>query len=827
VVEFEGVLTGDFTRDCMAFLIAQVPPAEGSEGSEGSALEGSFDFAASWEQYHGDSVVGFLSMLAVVYVIYLVFRNIQSVSTYGVGMERNVRRRIKEFESAGNFVAAGDLLFHGDKYEDAAELYQKAGDHLRCGEALEKAGQTAKAAQAYKRAGAPVMAAEAYAKKGQFSLAAKEYDAAGNKDKAAQMYMKSSDFRSAAELFEQLERFEDAGTAYERCGQKTKAAEVWSNYFNTQYDMARGDLQRIPESLAAAIRAADILAEAGQGAEAAELFRKAGKQRRAAELFEELGMVEEAAAIYVAAKRPHMAAKLYESVGDRDKALQYRAEARLLKNDSEGAAEDFARAGEFVKAAELYLSSAMGERAAEMYLKAQEFRTAAELFKTEGNLAAAAMAFEKCADYVQAADLYAEIGDHNGEMRVAKQGNDWFRVGEVLLRFERDEDSLAAFQRVEPSDSRYQAAQLMQADLWRKLGKLDVALSRYEEIVREQKLSQQNVDIFYRMASTAMDAGRLEQAARLFESIIAVNYYYKDANKLAAQIRSQIGAPSSAHEGSGARQQPTAGSGEMPLNRQENRRYHIEHEVARGGMGVVYRARDTVLDRIVAYKILSTNLKTNDVAVKYFLREARAAAQMAHPNIVTVYDTGEQDGDFFMAMEFVEGQTLKQLVTKQGAFPERLVRYIMIQVCKGLQFAHDRGLVHRDIKPGNIMLTKDRALKIMDFGLAKFVEEVQAQHTRAIGTPYYMSPEQILGKELDGRSDIYSLGVSMFECATGQVPFSKGDLSYHHINTEPPNPREINPAITEDLSDIILKCMAKAPNDRFRDMAELLTVVRP
>ncbi len=802
-------------------------------------MEGSFDFSQAWQDYHGDSIVGFGILLVFVYVFYLVFRNIQSVSTYGVGLERNVRRRIKEFERAGNYVAAGDLLFHGDKYEDAAELYQKGNDHMRCGEALEKAGQTAKAAQAYKRAGAFIMAAEAFAKKGQFSLAAKEYEAAGNKEKAAQMYLKSSDFRSAGELYEALERYDEAGNAYERCGLKARAADAWLKCFNTQLDMARGELSRIPDSVALAHKAAEIMAESGQAAEAAELFKKAGKQRRAAELYEKLEMLEEAAAIYVAANRPHLAARLYDSVGDREKALHYRAEARLLEDDARGAAEDYASAGEFINAAELFMSNGMTERAAEMYVQANEFRTAAELFKAEGNLARAAEAFEKCADYAQAADLYAEIGDHNGEMRVAKQGNDWFRVGgrtgpesvervgEVLLRYERDEDSLAAFQRVEPSDSRYQAAQVMQADLWRKLGNLDVALTRYEEIVQGQRISQQNVDVFYRMASTAMDAGRLEQAARLFEAIIAVNYYYKDANKLAGQLRSQIGSAAPVHDGASARPTTSTGSGEIPLNRLETPRYHVEHELARGGMGVVYKARDTVLDRIVAYKILSTNLKSNEVAVKYFLREARAAAQMAHPNIVTVYDTGEQDGDFYMAMEYVEGQTLKELVTKQGAFPERLVRYVMIQVCKGLQFAHDRGLVHRDIKPGNIMLTKDRALKIMDFGLAKFVEDVQAQHTRAIGTPYYMSPEQILGKELDGRSDIYSLGASMFECATGQVPFSKGDLSYHHLNTEPPNPRDINPAITEDLANIILKCMAKAPDDRYRDVAELLTVVRP
>jgi serine/threonine-protein kinase len=193
---------------------------------------------------------------------------------------------------------------------------------------------------------------------------------------------------------------------------------------------------------------------------------------------------------------------------------------------------------------------------------------------------------------------------------------------------------------------------------------------------------------------------------------------------------------------------------------------------------------------------------------------------------VTVYDAGEQGDEYYMAMEYVEGQTLKSLVTRQGAFPEKLIRYIIIHACRGLQYAHDRGLVHRDVKPGNMMLTPERALKIMDFGLAKFLEDAQAAHTRAIGTPYYMSPEQIVGKDLDGRSDLYSLGVSMFECATAKVPFAKGDLTYHHLHTPPPAAGDVNPTISKELSDLILRCMSKKPDDRFTSANELMAAAK-
>jgi tetratricopeptide (TPR) repeat protein len=821
----------------MVPFLAQVePPGEGSEGSGSTAPP---DFNQLYEQYNGNLIVTGLVSLLVLAALARIIQNVRSVSAYGVGLDRRIRRKIREYENHGQYPQAGDLLLQHGAFNDAAELYLKGEDWLRAGEAFEKAGQTPKAAQMYRRAGAPLMAADAFARRGQFALAAKEYLAAGIVEKAAECSLKANDFRAAAELFVKLERFDEAGEAYSRAGEKMRAAQCWKRYFDLQFDLVRGDLSRIQEARDLAVKASELMDDLGAGPEAAALLHKAGLMKRSAELYQRLGMIHEAAQVYIEAKKPMYASKLYESVGDHEKAMQYRAEARLLKNDHTGAAEDFAAAGEFIKAAEIYTAASQYEAAANMYEKASEFRTAADLYKLDGNLQAAASAYERSADYALAADLYNEVGDHNSEIRVAKSGNDWFRVGEVLLRYDRNEDALAAFQRVERLDNRFDAAAVLQADILRKLGRLDVALNKYREIVADQRPGTNNVEVFYKMAGTAMESGSLSEALQLYEKIIGVNYYYKDANKLAGELRLKVGAagatagglqtPSVAAGAAGG--SPRAGTLNSPADlglarNSSQKRYLVEDEIARGGMGVVYRARDLVLDRIVAYKILSANLKENEVAVKYFLREARAAGQMSHQNIVTVFDAGEQDGEYYMAMEFVEGQTLKSLINRQGAFPEKLVRYIMVHVSKGLAYAHERGLVHRDVKPGNIMLTKDRTLKIMDFGLAKFVEEVNVNHTRAIGTPYYMSPEQISGKELDGRSDIYSLGVSIFECATGQVPFSKGDLPYHHLHTQPPDPCDVNPKISRELGDIILKCMEKEPARRFLNIQELLAVLK-
>ena len=178
-----------------------------------------------------------------------------------------------------------------------------------------------------------------------------------------------------------------------------------------------------------------------------------------------------------------------------------------------------------------------------------------------------------------------------------------------------------------------------------------------------------------------------------------------------------------------------------------------------------------------------------------------------------------------MAMEYVEGETLKNLVTRQGPFPEKLIRYLLIHACRGLQYAHERDIVHRDIKSSNMMLTRDKILKIMDFGLAKFIRECTNQHTAAIGTPYYISPEQIIGDSLDCRSDLYSLGITIFEISTGRVPFHKGDLSYHHLHSTPPSPNTLNPTISENLNDLILTLLKKDPEDRFQSAADVIRSV--
>ena len=243
-------------------------------------------------------------------------------------------------------------------------------------------------------------------------------------------------------------------------------------------------------------------------------------------------------------------------------------------------------------------------------------------------------------------------------------------------------------------------------------------------------------------------------------------------------------------------------------------------------MGIVYKAQDTVLDRTVALKVLPESLKENPQSLKNFLREAQSAAQLNHPNIVTVFDTGEQDGVYFIAMEYVDGNTLKEIVRARGRISGGGIVHVLAQMCEALAYAHENKIVHRDIKTANTMWTRDRKAKIMDFGLARVIEEVRNHTTVVSGTPYYMSPEQTLGKNVDHRTDIYSLGVTLFELATGTLPFREGNLPYHHVHTPPPDPAELNPELAPLLRGIILRCLEKDPADRYASTREILEELR-
>jgi len=258
-------------------------------------------------------------------------------------------------------------------------------------------------------------------------------------------------------------------------------------------------------------------------------------------------------------------------------------------------------------------------------------------------------------------------------------------------------------------------------------------------------------------------------------------------------------------------------------------RYEILGELGRGAMGIVYRATDPVIGRTVAVKTIrlseeGTGLNRSELLSR-FKTEARAAGLLAHPNIVVVYDAGEENGLFYITMELIEGKSLQSLLDFGHGFPVSRILRILEQTCSALQFAHERNVIHRDIKPANLMLTADDTVKITDFGTAKILQFGTAQQTtHVMGTPSYMSPEQVKGRPVDGRSDIFSLGVMLYEMLTGEKPFPGQSITtviYKIVNEEPIPPRQLNPSIHPGLNDIVMRALAKEPDDRYQSCREL------
>ena len=261
-------------------------------------------------------------------------------------------------------------------------------------------------------------------------------------------------------------------------------------------------------------------------------------------------------------------------------------------------------------------------------------------------------------------------------------------------------------------------------------------------------------------------------------------------------------------------------------------RYIIDAEIGRGAMGVVFKATDSVLQRTVAVKTVNMALE-KDHADKYearFYQEARAAGGLNHPNIVTVYDAGKAGDVVYMAMEYIQGVELRTLFVEGQPMGVPQSLSIAAQVAEGLAYAHQQGVVHRDIKPANIMVTADGPVKITDFGIARMRASADLTQTGVmLGSPKYMSPEQVIGKRADHRSDIFSLGVILYEMVTGAAPFSGENvtaLMYQIVNFAPPAPSSVNPQVPQMLDFVVAKMLAKPLEDRYQDAREVARDLR-
>ncbi len=502
------------------------------------------------------------------------------------------------------------------------------------------------------------------------------------------------------------------------------------------------------------------------------------------------------------------AADALVAAGNEVAARRLRGELFERQGRAGDAAVELEAAGQLGQAAELRASGDDHSGSAALYERAGDHGRAAAAHRAAGEWEAAARCYEEIYDYGNALECWREVGDEERELDLLEKLGEYQDAAQLARGRGDAERAIRNLQQVDSRHPDYRHACRLIAEIVSERGDHDLAVAKFEEALGADAGESASLDALESYAGILERAGRHEQALAVYETIQRRDVARTDLTTRIREIRAQIDTTATRAVASSTAGQATAASGGGES------RYELLDEIGRGGMGVVYRARDKRLGRIVALKRLPENMRDHPVAVDLFEREARAAAALNHPNIVTLFDAGEEDGAFFITMELLEGRALNEILVQHHHLSPRDASRLGIQIAAGLNYAHERRIVHRDIKTANLFFTRDQIVKIMDFGIAKSLEEVRRSTTVVGGTPYYMAPEQATGSGVDHRADLYALGVTLFQLVTGELPFRDGDVTYLHAHEPPPDPREIEFGVPAELASLILRLMAKLPEER-------------
>jgi tRNA A-37 threonylcarbamoyl transferase component Bud32/Tfp pilus assembly protein PilF len=514
------------------------------------------------------------------------------------------------------------------------------------------------------------------------------------------------------------------------------------------------------------------------------------------------------------------AARALERDGQSNVASLLLARLHQEQGQTERAAEQLENAGRDREAAELRRSMSDFDRAAMLFENAGDLRFAAEMYEAAESWADAARAFAAIEDWSDAERCYSRAGDHDALIGALEAQGELFRAAALASEHDDRARAIRLLQQVGPKDPEYGRAGELLALAFEHEGHLDLAANQLERRLQCLAPGETAPQLEIHLAELLDETGDWARALVVLETLRDREPTFPQVASRIESLRKKLSGP--APNASTAGFSPSGGATAFVAEE----RYEILEEIGRGGMGLVYKARDRRLGRVIALKRMPENLRDHPGAVQLFLGEAQAAARMNHPNIVTLYDVDQENGHFFITMELLEGLPLNAILTKRGRFGPRDTVQLGAQICAGLQFAHDQGIVHRDIKTANLFITRERMLKIMDFGLAKILEAVRDKGATLIaGTPFYMAPEQAAGAVTDGRTDLYALGVTLFELSTGKLPFFEGDVAEQHRNSPPPNAADVVADYPPALAELIQTMMAKDPEERPASAAAVATAL--
>jgi tetratricopeptide (TPR) repeat protein len=721
------------------------------------------------------------------------------------------------------------------KKRQAAEEYAKAGDYRRAATLAFEIQDEPKLIH-FSLFGAlgkiPPRAAELNARQagdllatsGHYDWAIPLFEMANDMRRAAAAALKLRDSGRAARFYEKSRLWTEAVSHYEKASLFEDALRVLELEAKT-LSRTRGEpsarLQEVN------LKRAEVLLQLGRSTAAVTLLMQQPPSLRRAELLERSGRNTEAIEAYLGAGESDRALLLARKSPDQARRV---AQVHLHSGRPVLAGEIFARLGMVRDAAEAYEAAQDWWQAAYRWETVQEPARAAEAYRKAGKVTDAARCFVTAGQPLQAAELYIRSGNLAAAAALHTQTGDL--AGAIALYLDANDVEQAAMtlQKIPPEELGYITGALLLAPWLVEAGRSGEALRFLGKAPaadpRRRGEDGTVLDRLYWEGRALEGLDQAEPARKRYAKLLQLNPTYRDVAERKSRLEAQPEPAAAEAAPLAARSLDGLAVGQRLANR-----YDILGELGRGGMGRVYRARDLDLGEPVAIKTLLTPSEgsaANDDEER-LLRELQICRRVSHPNVVRVFDLGRFEGGIFITMELLEGQMLEELIVKDQPIPLERIRFFLSEIAAGLQEAHSLGIVHRDLKPSNVIVT-ERRLKILDFGIARMTgfDNRLTRTGFAFGSPMYMSPEQLLGQQLDGRSDLYALGILAYALIGGREPFSDDNpavLALMHLRDEIPDIRQLRPDLPNPWIGFIARLLAKEPDQRYASAQEVLAVL--